>query len=49
MFAVSSVLVTGTADAILIDTQFSAADARQLARQNKSIWQASEGYLYQSW
>lgn len=36
MFAVSSVLVTGTADAILIDTQFSAADARQLVDKIKA-------------
>ncbi|AXI83794.1 MBL fold metallo-hydrolase [Xylella taiwanensis] len=35
-FAVSSVLVTGTKDAVLIDTQFSAADARQLVEKIKA-------------
>ncbi|THU04150.1 MBL fold metallo-hydrolase [Lampropedia puyangensis] len=36
IFAVSSVLVTGQSEAILIDAQFSAADARKLVNQVKA-------------
>ncbi|HHW4678424.1 MAG TPA: MBL fold metallo-hydrolase [Xylella sp.] len=36
LFAVSSLLVTGNKEALLIDTEFSAADARQLVEKIKA-------------